>query len=171
MINNINELKELIKVVLNSYELNEDDEIFMVEGLSVNLDVMLEEDTLLPVIMLYSNHMINILFNENKNIYNNKIFKTQNSLFYVKIDLKESYVDEDITPNHIKILIIDSFFKSIIKKDKKIELSYLIEQWRKILEKKEENEKITINQDKESLGLEMEEISSLFEPIYDYNLN
>lgn len=171
MIKNIQELRELIKIVLKSYDMDEEDEIFMVEGLTVNLDVMLEEDTLLPVIMLYSNHMINVLFNENKNVYNNKIFKTQNSLFYVKVDIKNEEKNENITPNHIKLLIIDNFFKSIIKKNKKIELSYLIENWRKILDNKKENEKITINQDEETMGLDMDEISALFEPVYDYNLN
>lgn len=165
MIDEIKEISEMSKMVLKSLNVNEDNS-FKVETLPAPLSILLESDTLVPVIALYCNHMGKILFDDSK-IYSQRLYHTQQSLFYIKMDDKKS--EENFTPSHIKILLIKKFFESIVDKNNEVDLTRIVNSWREVFDKKESESTISLDYTPESLPLENEELSKLFELIEHYN--
>lgn len=169
MTDEIKEIREMVKLTLKNMDIDEKD-CFFVEGINVDLDIITEEDTLLPVIALYCNHMSNVLFKNTIPLYSQKIYKTRESLFFVKMDTQKN-TENDLSTRHMKLLLIGNFFKSLIKKENnQVELSYLIEKWRKVFDKKNEKEEISILSSNFNLSLTLDEISEIFEPIHNYYL-
>jgi hypothetical protein len=166
MIDEIREISEMSKIVLSSLKVDFEDG-FKVEGMPAPMNILLENDTLVPVIALYCNHVGNLLFNDSK-IYTQKIYQTQQSLFYIKMEDKK--IDENFVASHIKIILIKKFFDSIVNKNSQIDLTKLVNLWRMVFESREAESTISLGYSEDSLPLDSYELSKLFEDLEHYNI-
>lgn len=166
MIDEIKEISELSKLVLKSLGVNEDNS-FKVETMPAPLSILLEADTLVPVIALYCNHMGKILFNDSK-IYTQRIYQTQQSLFYIKMDDKKT--EENFTASHMKLLLIKKFFESLVNEEKEVDLTRLVNSWREVFDLRDSDTSVSLDYTEDSMPLENEELSKLFEVLEHYNI-
>lgn len=165
MIDEIKEISELSKMVLKSLDVNFDN-AFKVETMPAPVGILLESDTLIPVIALYCNHMGNILFNDSK-IYTQRLYQTQQSLFYIKMEDDKKI--ENFVASHIKILLIKRFFESMIDKNNEIDLSKLVNSWRNVFESRDSDSTLSLDHTSDSVALDTNDLSKLFEQIEYYN--
>jgi hypothetical protein len=166
MIDEIKEIAELSKIVLDSMDIN-NEEAFKVETMPAPLNILLESDTMVPVIALYCNHMGKILFND-ENIYSQRLYQTPDSLFYIKMENNKS--SENFVATHIKILLIKKFFSSLVDKNREFDLTKLVNTWREVLTNKSKDETISLQFSEDGYPLTNKEISNLFNLVTYYNI-
>lgn len=165
--NEIGLLKELIGVVLGSMDIT-NEKTFIVEGIPIANHVMLEEDTMLPVVVLYCEYMNKVLFKSEEKLFNINVLKTEASLFFVRLDTNSDNTISD-TPLHIKTLLISDFFSRVVRPDNQTELSILIDKWRRVFGGKEDDIEVSIESEAIS-PLGHDDINSLMEIIVARNL-
>jgi hypothetical protein len=144
------EFKEIVSICLDALDV-EKKAPFIVETMDLDVNIMVDNDTLIPVLLLYIDYMTQTLFEE-KYIDKQTIFKTNQSLFYVKWDNKSSG-ENFYLQTHIKILLIYEFLKRFKTNKNKINLTLLVSDWRDAIENNfQDNEHVFIEKMKDKLS-------------------
>ena len=136
---NKNKLKDLIFIASDSVGLPEQ---IMMDGMSLDKYLYLQDDMLNPVIVIFSDYISKTLLN--KSIFNIGVKKTEESLCFAKI-IEDGDDDEDDTESEaLRILIIMESMHQIfnLKNKSDLDLTNLVVNWRKSLESLDENEDI-----------------------------
>jgi hypothetical protein len=114
----------------------------ILEGMDLDKYIYLQDDTLNPVILSFSNFISVRLFN--KEAFNLSIVKKEKSLCFAElIESKSKKTDYEI-PESIKALIIMESFNMIFnhKNKKEVDLTQLVTNWRTSLNSLQEGEEI-----------------------------
>ena len=144
-------LKKIISLVdIASIGINVPEKI-KIETMDIDKAVYLQEDTLIPVFIYFANVLSKNIYG--KPIINISLKKSQNTLCYSVLEEKEDTEEDHSDADSVKILFLMESIHQImgLEYSQEPDLTLLVKNWRKNLEKLKEGEEIQIGYEVEKL--------------------
>jgi hypothetical protein len=141
-------LKDLITLASEAVNLPD---VIEVEGMEVEKYIYLEEDTLVPVILIFSNYISKVLLG--KEIFDMPVAKSENSLCFAVIEEDGRDDSEGTDSEAVRVLMIMESMNSIfnLKSKNDVDLTTLVINWRKSLKGLNDGDKIDVENNIKSL--------------------
>lgn len=129
-------------------------EAVLIETMSIDKAVYMQEDTLVPVFVYYANVLAMNVYN--KPIINISIIKTENTLCYASLEEKEEDEKEAEDADSIKILFLMESIHQLmgLEYTNKPDFTKLVKSWRRNLESLDSGDKIDYSNNVSSLIVE-----------------
>lgn len=144
-------IEALINLAANAMNIPEN---IRIEDMDVSRAIYLQQDTLIPVIVLEANFLSKIIVG--KEIINIDILKSEQSLCFAIIEDKEDKEDDKTDSDVVKLLYISEALNQILNLEytKNPDLTDTVKNWRRTLQRIKENQIIEINKDIEQLVID-----------------
>lgn len=144
-------IEALINLAANAMNIPEN---IRIEDMDVSRAIYLQQDTLIPVIILEANFLSKIIVG--KEIINIDILKSEQSLCFAIIEDKEDKEDDKTDSDVVKLLYISEALNQILNLEytKNPDLTDTVKNWRRTLQRIKENQIIEINKDIEQLVID-----------------
>lgn len=144
-------IEALINLAANAMNIPEN---IRIEDMDVSRAIYLQQDTLIPVIILEANFLSKIIVG--KEIINIDILKSEQSLCFAIIEDKEDKEEDKTDSDVVKLLYISEALNQILNLEytKNPDLTDTVKNWRRTLQRIKEHQVIEINKDIEQLVID-----------------
>lgn len=144
-------IEALINLAANAMNIPEN---IRIEDMDVSRAIYLQQDTLIPVIILEANFLSKIIVG--KEIINIDILKSEQSLCFAIIEDKEDKEEDKTDSDVVKLLYISEALNQLLNLEytKNPDLTDVVKNWRRTLQRIKENQVIEINKDIEQLVID-----------------
>jgi hypothetical protein len=137
-----NKFKDLVSIASKSVNLPE---IIIIEEMEVDKYIYLQDDTLNPIILTFSNFISNKILN--RDLFKINVTKTEESLCYAKIMEDGEDDSDDKESEALRLIVIMEALHQIfnLKNKNDLDLTNLVVNWRKALTYLDEGDQIDSN--------------------------
>ncbi len=144
-------IEALINLAANALNIPEN---IKIEEMEVSRPIFLQQDTLIPVIILEANFLSKII--TGKEIINVDILKSEQSLCFAIIVDKEDNEDDKTDSDVVKLLYLMEALNQVLGLDytRVPDLTETVKNWRRTLQRLKESQRIEINKEIEQLVID-----------------
>lgn len=144
-------IEALVNLAANAMNIPEN---IKIEDMDVSRAIYLQQDTLIPVIVLEANFLSKMIIG--KEIINIDILKSEQSLCFAVISDKEDEESDKTDSDVVKLLYIMEAFNQVLGLEytRIPDLTETVKNWRRTLQRMKESNKIEINKEIEQLVID-----------------